>query len=77
TQTELDLVTYLAANPQKVISKSELQHQVLKRELCPFGRNLDMHISNIRRKLSQAGWPKSTIRTARGVGYQFASVHAQ
>ncbi|EKO3606491.1 response regulator transcription factor [Vibrio metschnikovii] len=77
TQTELDLVTYLAAHPQQVISKSELQHQVLKRELCPFDRNLDMHISNIRRKLSQAGWPKSTIRIARGVGYQFASAHVQ
>lgn len=71
TQTELDLVTYLAAHTRKVISKAELQHQVLKRELCPFDRNLDMHISNIRRKLSQAGWSKSTIRTARGVGYQF------
>ncbi|MCG3758157.1 response regulator transcription factor [Vibrio cincinnatiensis] len=76
TQTELDLVTYLAAHSQKVISKAELQHQVLKRELCPFDRNLDMHISNIRRKLSQAGWPKSTIRTARGVGYQFELGHA-
>lgn len=66
----------MAAHSQKVISKAELQHQVLKRELCPFDRNLDMHISNIRRKLSQAGWPKSTIRTARGVGYQFELGHA-
>lgn len=75
TQTELDLVTYLAAHPQKVVSKAELQHTVLRKELSPFDRNLDMHISNIRRKLTQAGFSKNTIRTARGSGYQFELVN--
>lgn len=58
TQTEQELLVYLANHHQQAITKAELQHQVLKRELCPFDRNLDMHISNIRRKLTQAGWSK-------------------
>ncbi|MFA0232036.1 winged helix-turn-helix domain-containing protein, partial [Vibrio sp. 10N.261.45.A7] len=48
-----------------------LQIHVLKKELCPFDRNLDMHISNIRRKLVQAGLSKQHIKTVRGKGYSY------
>jgi DNA-binding response OmpR family regulator len=71
TGTEADLLSYLVKNQGVVISKAELQIKVLKKELSPFDRNLDMHISNIRRKLVEAGLAKQHIKTFRGKGYSF------
>ena len=71
TGTEKDLLDYLIKHDGIVVSKSDLQIHVLKKELCPFDRNLDMHISNIRRKLVQAGLSKQHIKTVRGKGYSY------
>ncbi|MDK9757022.1 response regulator transcription factor [Vibrio sp. D173a] len=71
TGTEAELLCYLVKNQGVVISKAELQTQVLKKELSPFDRNLDMHISNIRRKLVEAGFSKQHIKTFRGKGYSY------
>ncbi len=71
TGTEVDLLEYLLNRKEIVVSKAELQLKVLKKDLSPFDRNLDMHISNIRRKLVQAGLPKQCIKTIRGKGYSF------
>ncbi|WP_162046273.1 response regulator transcription factor [Vibrio taketomensis] len=73
TGTESDLLNYLVRNEGMVISKAELQIEVLKKELSPFDRNLDMHISNLRRKLVEAGMSKQHIKTVRGKGYSFVS----
>ncbi len=69
TSTEAELLSHLVKNQGVVISKAELQTEVLKKELSPFDRNLDMHISNIRRKLVEAGLSKQHIKTFRGKGY--------
>ena len=71
TGTEAELLSYLVKNQGVVISKAELQTKVLKKELSPFDRNLDMHISNIRRKLVEAGLSKQHIKTFRGKGYSY------
>ena len=71
TGTEADLLGYLVKNQGIVVSKAELQTEVLKKELSPFDRNLDMHISNIRRKLVEAGLSKQHIKTFRGKGYSY------
>ncbi|EIT7140166.1 response regulator transcription factor [Vibrio parahaemolyticus] len=71
TSTEADLLSHLVKNQGVVISKAELQTEVLKKELSPFDRNLDMHISNIRRKLVEAGLSKQHIKTFRGKGYSY------
>lgn len=71
TTTEGELLEYLIKRQGLVISKSELQSKVLKKELCPFDRNLDMHVSNIRRKMVQAGLSKLHIKTVRGQGYSY------
>lgn len=71
TGTENDILSYLIARENKVVSKSELQIEVLKKELSPFDRNLDMHISNLRRKFSEAGVAKQHIKTVRGKGYSY------
>lgn len=71
TGTESELLDYLIRHHGVVVSKAELQKEVLKKELSPFDRNLDMHISNIRRKMVQSGLSKQHIKTVRGKGYSF------
>lgn len=72
TDTESDLLGYLVKRQGDTVSKAELQTEVLHRELSPFDRNLDMHISNIRRKLTSAGLSNQHIKTFRGKGYCFS-----
>lgn len=71
TGTEAELLEYLIKHGGIVVSKAELQKQILKKELSPFDRNLDMHISNIRRKMVLAGMSKLHIKTVRGRGYSY------
>ncbi|MCG9696721.1 response regulator transcription factor [Shewanella sp. Isolate11] len=71
TETEFNLFKYLFDRQGEVISKAELQWGVLKKELGQFDRNLDMHISNTRKKLANMAIPKSIINTVRGKGYSF------
>ncbi|MCP4955150.1 MAG: response regulator transcription factor [Photobacterium aquimaris] len=74
TSTEAELLEYLIKHDGIVVSKAELQQQVLKKELSPFDRNLDMHISNIRRKIVLAGMSKLHIKTVRGRGYSYTEM---
>ena len=72
TQTEFNLFKYLFERKGQVVPKAELQMSVLKKELGQFDRNLDMHISNTRKKLAQTALPKTWINTVRGQGYCFS-----
>lgn len=71
TKTESRLIHYLIKQKDKVVSKKELQISVLKGEFSELDRNLDVHFSNIRRKLCQFGYSKNLILTVRNKGYSF------
>jgi len=71
TQTEFRLFKYLFDRKGQVITKQELQRSVLQKDLGRFDRNLDMHISNTRRKLAKTSLPRNLINTVRGQGYSF------
>jgi two-component system response regulator CpxR len=71
TPTEFSLFKYIFDRNGDVVTKAELQQKVLNRPLGRFDRNLDMHISNTRRKLSQTCLPREWINTVRGQGYRF------
>ena len=68
TATEFHLLAYLMQQPGVLSSKEDLSKQVLGRNLCQFDRSLDMHVSNVRRKLAQHG-VNNIIQTVRGAGY--------
>lgn len=72
TQTEFSLFKYLFDRKGQVVTKQELQRRILHKELGQFDRNLDMHISNTRRKLAANELPKSLINTVRGKGYSIS-----
>jgi two-component system response regulator CpxR len=55
-----------------VVSRNELSEAALYRRASSFDRSLDVHISNLRRKLGPAPGGGDRIKTVRGVGYQYA-----
>lgn len=71
TSTEFTLIHLLLREAGRVVSKDELYRQVLGREAMAFDRSIDMHISNIRRKLGPAADGSERIDTIRGSGYQW------
>ncbi|MCW5959604.1 MAG: response regulator transcription factor [Pyrinomonadaceae bacterium] len=69
TSVEFDLLAALMKKSGEVVRKEDLSQQVLDRELSPFDRSLDMHISNLRKKLGTRSSGEDIIKTIRSVGY--------
>ena len=70
TGTEYQIIEHLMAKPGSIVSKNEISEQVLNRKLSAFDRSIDMHVSNIRRKLLPFS-PTDKLKTIRGAGYIF------
>jgi two-component system response regulator CpxR len=69
TVVEYELLEKLLSNAGRVLTKEELVREVLHRNLSPFDRSIDTHVSNLRRKLGQRPNGLERIKTVRGVGY--------
>jgi two-component system response regulator CpxR len=69
---EFALLETLMRFPGQVISREQLSEIVLGRKFDPFDRSLDMHVSRLRRKLSENGARDEQVKTIRGAGYQLA-----
>lgn len=65
TSTEFTLTYYLLQHQGKAIDKNTLTQETLGRDLSRYDRAIDMHVSNVRRKLENA----LMIKTIRGIGY--------
>jgi two-component system response regulator CpxR len=69
TSVEFELLRELLRDAGKVVKKEDLSESVLERKLSPFDRSLDMHISNLRKKLGPRQDGSERIKTVRSVGY--------
>jgi two-component system response regulator CpxR len=69
TGTEFSVLDILVRHAGQVISKDEITEQALNRKLTPYDRSIDVHVSNIRKKLTAAGATKELIINVRGAGY--------
>ncbi|MGB3127760.1 MAG: response regulator transcription factor [Pseudomonas sp.] len=69
TRSEYRLLETLHRNADEVLSKAFLYQHVLQRGYAPHDRSLDMHISQIRRKLKAIGYHEREVRTVWGKGY--------
>lgn len=74
TSVEFDLLKHLLLEAGKIIKKEDLSIRVLDRELSPYDRSLDMHISNLRKKLGHRDDGSERIKTVRSVGYIYTLV---
>jgi two-component system response regulator CpxR len=71
TSTEFIILEVLMRNVGNIVSKHELSEEALGRKLMRYDRSLDMHISNIRKKLGFSKDDADRIKTIRNVGYVY------
>jgi two-component system copper resistance phosphate regulon response regulator CusR len=70
TPREFRLLAYLLERPDEVVSRTELLEKVWDMSFDPGTNVVDVHISNLRRKLEEGGAPR-LLHTVRGVGFAF------
>ncbi len=71
TGVEFELVVTLARSAGQVVSRDELSRAALGRKASAWDRSLDVHLSNLRRKLGPLPDGSERIKTVRGVGYLY------
>lgn len=76
TAVEFDLLEKLLRAAGRIVTREELSKQVLGRSSSPFDRSIDMHISNLRKKLGSGLEATERIKTVRGVGYIYTQASA-
>jgi two-component system response regulator CpxR len=74
TSTEFSILLALLQHQGEVVSKRDLYMSALGREPVPHDRSVDMHVSNLRRKLGPDQTGQNRIETIRGIGYQYRIV---
>lgn len=67
---ELELIYYLAKNPNKVFTRDVLLNKIWGYEYFGDSRTVDVHIKRLREKLEGVS-DKWTLKTVWGVGYKF------
>jgi two-component system response regulator CpxR len=72
TSVEFTLLEVFMREPGRILSREHLTEAVLGRELGPFDRVIDVHVSNLRKKLGEAS-DGQRIKTVRGSGYLLVS----
>jgi DNA-binding response OmpR family regulator len=70
TSVEFSLLETLLRDAGHVVTREQLTETVLGRKLGPFDRVIDVHISNLRKKLGRAH-AEERIKAVRGSGYLF------
>ncbi|MFC1694620.1 response regulator transcription factor [Pseudomonadota bacterium] len=71
TSTEFSILAALLQNRGEVVSKRDLYVSALGREPVQHDRSVDMHVSNLRRKLGPDPRGDNRVETIRGIGYQY------
>lgn len=69
TTIEFNLLWTLLENQGEVLSKPYLYQTVLERSFSLYDRSLDMHLSRMRRKLTDNGMFADRLKTVHGKGY--------
>ncbi len=69
TGSEFALLYELVDKTGEMVTKEALSLKVLGKKLMPFDRSLDMHLSNLRKKLPQRKDHRPRVKTVRGKGY--------
>lgn len=71
TPTEFDILTVLASQPKRVLSRLQIMEQSQGSAFEGYERTIDAHIKNIRMKLEKNPKKPAYIKTVFGIGYKF------
>ncbi len=74
TSAEFNVLHSLISRAGQVVDKETLCREALGRPLSAYDRSVDVHVSKLRRKLSEAGGEQRIV-SVRGVGYQYTLDH--
>jgi two-component system response regulator CpxR len=69
TAVEFNVLECLLRNAGSIVTRETLAERALGRPLGPFDRSVDVHVHNLRKKISAT--PDERIKTIRGVGYMY------
>ncbi len=72
TSAEYDLACVFLEFPGQVLTREFLVEKVLGRHFSPFDRSIDLHVSNLRKKLGPQTEGAERIRSVRGTGYLYS-----
>ena len=72
TARELELLTALALNENRVMTREELFQRVWHRGFDPGDRSVDVYVGRLRSKLGRALPGRRFIHTHTGLGYRFS-----
>lgn len=72
TTAEFDLLEHLLKSAGEIVTREELTKVVLGRRAAAFDRAIDMHVSNLRKKLGPTRGGAERIKTVRNAGYILA-----
>ncbi|MDF2441780.1 MAG: two-component system, OmpR family, response regulator CpxR [Abditibacteriota bacterium] len=72
TSAEFDLLEVLLRAAGEIVTRETIAQSALGRQLMPYDRSIDVHISNLRRKLGSDSRGGERIKAVRGVGYIYA-----
>lgn len=70
TRTEYRILACLLNEPSKVFSREQLFLSVFDQTSESFERTVDVHLHNLRKKITQMGQPAHGIKSVYGIGYK-------
>ncbi len=71
TPIQFRLLWVLVLQQGTTLTKPYLYQEVLEKDFSRYDRSLDMHLSRVRRKLTEAGMSGDRLKTVHGKGYRF------
>lgn len=71
TKIEFDILDALTEQPRRVMTRAQLRERVWGAGWFGEDHAVDVHVSNLRKKLADAGAP-TVVTTVRGVGYRLS-----
>jgi DNA-binding response OmpR family regulator len=75
TKREAQIIQFFAANPNRVISRTELYEKLWEEPMSELGtRTVDMHIAKLRSKIEHNTDEPEIIKTVRGAGYKYETI---
>jgi DNA-binding response OmpR family regulator len=69
TAVEFNVLECLLRNAGSIVTRETIAERALGRPLAPFDRSVDVHVHNLRKKISATA--DERIKTIRGVGYMY------
>jgi two-component system response regulator CpxR len=72
TSAEFDILEVLLRAAGEIVTRESIAQAGLGRQLMPFDRSIDVHISNLRRKIGPNKRGGERIKAIRSVGYIYA-----